>query len=902
MHMRRFARTATALLIATAAIVSVPDMASAAQTLIYVNNSSPACSDSGSGAQAAPYCTISAAVSHVAAGETVLVSNGAYPEHVTIDASGTPTAPIMIAGTGSAARLTGPDAGFSISGSYVYVNTFQVAGSAGTAAFDVDHASDVYLDLDTVTNTPADGTAYALRDVENAHLQVTTTGDRGTGVFADAASTHNVIDGTFTGTAAAPGTVGVKVAGFNNSITATTKYQATAGIEISGDSDNVAMASRSTDDGVGVLLDGTATNSQVSIAATSETADGIKVDGASGIRIYDSVFTSSGNAGVEVDNASNVQVVNDTFQSNCSGIAVGGTATGVTLNNDVTAADGTGCAAGHDGSGIRVADTATSGTRADYNTVYEPGSVAPYAWGVPQASLAAYRAASGQGAHDAPGAACLCGAGYQDAADSAAPGYPGGDRNGYGREDDLLLPDTGSGPVTYADRGATEVEPAPMASLTVTQTGTFTVAVDASGTRFAAPVDTFTFDFGDGTKITQASPQATHTYTAAGVDQISVLAQDIDQRRGGAYGSVDIGNKFHPMQAVRVLDTHAHIGVTTTKPVAAHSTIVLPLSNIPSLAGTHPAAVMLNLGAGRATSTGTVTAYADSTTRPAHAALHFTADMFIQNLVVVPVTDGKIDFYNSSAGTVDVFADMEGYFDSNNGGAMYIPTGLQRTMDTLTGKGTKKISLAAKSTLTVPASVLDPNYGDGNSIAVAMNVQVTHQHDASGYLTVYSNSSSRPASSNIHWNKASTIANLVVVPVTGGKVEFYNGSDGPIDLVVDGEGEFDKLGDTTFEPITQTRAFDATIGTGAYAHVSLPGLPPDDVETTVITVTVLSPKHAGYLTVTPGAGDNNGTSHMHWAAGQTISETVFAWAANDVYIDNNGDAAEITVDVTGYFR
>ena len=52
----------------------------------------------------------------------------------------------------------------------------------------------------------------------------------------------------------------------------------------------------------------------------------------------------------------------------------------------------------------------------------------------------------------------------------------------------------------------------------------------------------------------------------------------------------------------------------------------------------------------------------DGTTRPVASQLDFAAGQTIDNLVTVPVgADGKIDFYNY-AGTVNIAAELAGYY------------------------------------------------------------------------------------------------------------------------------------------------------------------------------------------------------------------------------------------------
>jgi hypothetical protein len=83
--------------------------------------------------------------------------------------------------------------------------------------------------------------------------------------------------------------------------------------------------------------------------------------------------------------------------------------------------------------------------------------------------------------------------------------------------------------------------------------------------------------------------------------------------------------------------------------------------------GRHPVpasgvtAVVLNVTAVGATASGHVTVYPDGTALPVASDLNFTRGQTIPNLVIVPVTDGAVDLYNSS-GSVNLVADLAGYY------------------------------------------------------------------------------------------------------------------------------------------------------------------------------------------------------------------------------------------------
>ena len=110
-----------------------------AASTLYVDGSGASCSDSGSGTAAQPFCTISAAVPHAGAGQTVQVAGGTYAENVKVSASGSPGAPITFsAAPGATVTLTGKADGFALTNaSWVTVNGFQVTqttsyGGSGT--------------------------------------------------------------------------------------------------------------------------------------------------------------------------------------------------------------------------------------------------------------------------------------------------------------------------------------------------------------------------------------------------------------------------------------------------------------------------------------------------------------------------------------------------------------------------------------------------------------------------------------------------------------------------------------------------------------------------------------------------------------------------------------------------
>src|SRR5439155_17245413 len=82
-------------------------------TAYYVDQSSPNCSDTGSGSQTQPFCHIAPAAKKAMSGETVNVLPGTYAEQVTPANSGQTGAPITFRGSlGSV--ITGNPYGFRV--------------------------------------------------------------------------------------------------------------------------------------------------------------------------------------------------------------------------------------------------------------------------------------------------------------------------------------------------------------------------------------------------------------------------------------------------------------------------------------------------------------------------------------------------------------------------------------------------------------------------------------------------------------------------------------------------------------------------------------------------------------------------------------------------------------------
>jgi YVTN family beta-propeller protein len=245
------------------------------------------------------------------------------------------------------------------------------------------------------------------------------------------------------------------------------------------------------------------------------------------------------------------------------------------------------------------------------------------------------------------------------------------------------------------------------------------------------------------------------------------------------------GSAYDSAGPVRILDTRNGTGGYTT-PVGPGGTIGLQVDGVAGVPSTGVTAVALNVTATNPTASSYVTVYPDGAARPTASNLNFTAGETIPNLVIVPVgADGKVDFYNF-AGSVNLVADLAGYYTSSGSGSEFVALGPVRVLDTRNGTGGYSSAVGPGQTISLPVTGVD---GVSGVTAVVLNVTATSP-TASSYVTVYPDGVSRPTASNLNFTPGETIPNLVVVPVgADGDVDFYNNT-GSVELVADLEGYF----------------------------------------------------------------------------------------------------------------
>ena len=196
------------------------------------------------------------------------------------------------------------------------------------------------------------------------------------------------------------------------------------------------------------------------------------------------------------------------------------------------------------------------------------------------------------------------------------------------------------------------------------------------------------------------------------------------------------------------------------------------------------AAAVINLTVTDPQKSGHLIAYPDGATGPNASNLNFSAGETVPNLVIVPLTNDVADIANASAGTVQMVADLEGYFSSSAPDS-FVPISPTRELDTRTTG-----ALAADKAITM--NILT----DAGQTAAAMVDNVTVTAPAKdGDLIVYPAGQARPIVSDLNFTINETVPNLVIAKGgTKAQVSYYNNSPGKVQLIVDEYGYYMNAG------------------------------------------------------------------------------------------------------------
>ncbi|MFD9307367.1 hypothetical protein ACFWCB_32640 [Streptomyces sp. NPDC060048] len=432
-------------------------------------------------------------------------------------------------------------------------------------------------------------------------------------------------------------------------------------------------------------------------------------------------------------------------------------------------------------------------------------------------------------------------------------------------------------------------------------------------------------DWGDG-NVDQADPYGaavlTHRHSYAKLGEYDIKITVTDPANDVSVSNVlplqTAGSDFTPYGPTRLLDTRNGTGAAKAAKVAPYTTSRVKIAGNGKIPD-GVTAVVLNVTVTNATSAGHVTAFASGRERPTTSNVNFEAGQTVPNLVIVPVgKDGYVELYNGGWESVDLIADVTGYFGRKAAGG-YTPRTPARIVDTRVGDGVKRGQVPGQGSFKIQMPA-------GLHTALALNVTVTNPRQ-DGHLTAYPSDQPVPTTSNVNFSAGQTVANSVIVPVAAdGSVTIRNGSWQPTDVVVDLVGYYGTDGSGSFVPLEKpvrrldTRAWTkgATPARG-YTYITFSPDPEEDgVTGYVLNTTVTNTRGDGFLSVAPdpntleqyqnktnGWPERPESSALNWTAGKTVPNLVQASSGYNGIVDfwNQGwQPADLIVDIFGYYE
>jgi parallel beta-helix repeat protein len=458
------------------------------------------CSDTGPGTPSNPFCRLSTGANRaISPGDSVQVLAGTYTGPMTFMASGTAGAPITFAADPGVLISGGGNGIVASSKSYVAINGFSVTGTTGYG-ISVSGGSNVTVSNNTVTSAgrPISGQIKA-----GIYLS---------GVTSSLVSGNVSHDNSDHGISVVSSSTGVVVRGNTSYHNANQYRRNAAGINVTAAGNSVVgnITHDNEDSGINVYPGGN--NTLVAANLTYNNGDhGIDDYNVTGGRVVGNTVVGNCTTGINVEGtsgnytvANNVAVDNAVFVVNPTPISPPGAYT-----NDCNRRHGN----------IGIWDSAPPSTTADTNLVWLTVTGKQYYWnGTAYNTLSSLQAASGQetaGQFADPLFAdpsnwdlrLTEGSPAIDSADSGASGAQPSDVLGNPRVDDPNVPNTGTGPRPYDDRGAYEFQPgagggttttteaptttsAPTTTVPTTTTTAPTTTTAASTTTTGAPTTT----------------------------------------------------------------------------------------------------------------------------------------------------------------------------------------------------------------------------------------------------------------------------------------------------------------------------------------------------------------------------------------------------------------------------
>lgn len=168
-------------------------------------------------------------------------------------------------------------------------------------------------------------------------------------------------------------------------------------------------------------------------------------------------------------------------------------------------------------------------------------------------------------------------------------------------------------------------------------------------------------------------------------------------------------------------------------------------------------AVVLNLTSVSSGQAGYLTVYPAGSSQPTASNLSFSAGEQISNRLIAQVgTGGQVEMYNYT-GTTNLLVDVNGYYTGTESGTaanagVFYAVSPQRIVDARSGLGGTTLAAGGTEDFQVAGQGGIPAEAETGRFAVTANVTVANPTSGPGYLMVYPDGESTPASSDVNWS------------------------------------------------------------------------------------------------------------------------------------------------------
>ena len=331
--------------------------------------------------------------------------------------------------------------------------------------------------------------------------------------------------------------------------------------------------------------------------------------------------------------------------------------------------------------------------------------------------------------------------------------------------------------------------------------------------------------------------------------------------------------------------------------------------------------VVLNLTITGATADGQVFAYPTGTNLPDSAVQNYVPGTTVHALTVVQLgADGKVSFTNKSTGTVNLIANVAGYYlttaDDEAGSFHSLPN--PWLFDTATANNATAGPAQGYSSTTVRVTGV-AGVPATNVNSVVINLAVSGP-SMPGTVAVYSTDAERPEGSSIAFAAGQTVQNLVVVPVgQDGQITVTNNSPGIVQLAGTVLGYYvggDATAPGAFVAMNATSVLNTNAGVGAASGPITPrasltvqvggvgGVPTMGVAAVILNVTAEKSSAIGNITLHAFDTSRPGASDLFFQQGQTVTGLMIIPVGDDGKIDvanRSAGRTQVRADVLGYF-